>query len=78
MGLITLINPTDISDLCTLSGLQFRYSNPDNTANTLQPIDFVRLLRFIRLWQKLGLTIQQTDDFISALAPTMSRATTLA
>lgn len=69
MGLITITNPTDGTDLCSMVGLQFRYSNPDNTANTLQPIDFLRLLRFIRLWQTLGLTIQQTDDIITALAP---------
>jgi Neuraminidase-like domain/Salmonella virulence plasmid 28.1kDa A protein len=35
--------------------------------SALAEIDFVRLLRFIRLWQKLGLAIQQTDDLISAL-----------
>jgi Neuraminidase-like domain len=69
MGLITITNPTGGTDLCSMVGLQFRYSNPDTTANTLQPIDFLRLLRFIRLWQTLGLTIQQTDDTITALAP---------
>jgi len=35
----------------------------------LQDVDLVRLLRFIRLWRKLGLSIQQTDDLISALYP---------
>ena len=78
MGLIILTNPTDPADLCSIDGLQFRYSNPDNTANQLQPIDFVRLLRFIRLWRKLGLSIQQTDDLIAALAPAIGSATTLA
>ena len=29
--------------------------------------DFVRLLRFIRLWKKLGWTIEQTDVALCAL-----------
>src|SRR5204863_4826656 len=32
--------------------------------------DFVRLLRFVRLWRKLGWTIEQTDLAIEALYPT--------
>lgn len=47
----------------------------DTTMMTLQhldgsplaEVDFVRLLRFIRLWQKLGVTVQQTDELITAL-----------
>ena len=57
------------ADLCSSVDLQFRYSNPDNTANVLQAIDFVRLIRFIRLWRKLGLSIEQTDDTITAFYP---------
>jgi peptidoglycan hydrolase-like protein with peptidoglycan-binding domain len=56
-------------DLCSSVELQFRYANPDNTANVLRAIDFVRLIRFIRLWRKLGLSIEQTDDIITALYP---------
>jgi hypothetical protein len=78
MGIITLANPADPADLCSMDNVEFRYANPDNTANSLQPLDFVRLLRFIRLWRKLGLTIQQTDDLIAALAPDIANATTLA
>lgn len=69
MSLITLANPTDSTDTCSVADLQFRYSNPDNKANILRAFDFVRLLRFIRLWRKLGLTIQQTDEIITALYP---------
>ena len=69
MGLITISNPTDPGDLCTGSQLEFRYANPDNAANSLHGIDFVRLIRFIRLWRKLGFTIEQTDHVISALYP---------
>ncbi|HEY5022378.1 MAG TPA: hypothetical protein VII30_07830, partial [Gemmatimonadaceae bacterium] len=69
MRLIVMSNPTNPSDLCNLSELRLRYANPDATANTLVVADFVRLLRFIRLWRKLGLSIQQTDDLLSALLP---------
>jgi hypothetical protein len=69
MGLITIADPTGASDLCSGASLQFRYANPDNTANMLHAIDFVRLIRFIRLWRKLGLTIEQTDNITAALYP---------
>jgi Neuraminidase-like domain/Putative peptidoglycan binding domain/Salmonella virulence plasmid 28.1kDa A protein len=69
MAIITITNPTDDTDLCSASTLQFRYSNPDNTANTLSATDFVKLIRFIRLWQKLGLSIAQTDAILAALYP---------
>ncbi|HEX5271715.1 MAG TPA: neuraminidase-like domain-containing protein [Gemmataceae bacterium] len=69
MGLITVANPTDETDLCSAAALQFRYSNLDNAANTLHAIDFVRLIRFVRLWRKLGWTIEQTDAVITALSP---------
>src|SRR5262249_25403917 len=51
MGLITLANPRGSGDLCTFDDLQFRYANPDNSANALRAIDYLRLLRFIRLWK---------------------------
>jgi hypothetical protein len=76
MSIITFSNSS--GDLCSVKGLQFSYANPDTTKNQLQPIDFYRLLRFIRLWQKLGFTIQQTDDLITALSPTNASAATLA
>jgi hypothetical protein len=69
MGLITVSNPTDPGDLCSGDQLQFRYANPDNTVNLLHGIDFVRMIRFIRLWRKLGYSIEQTDHIISALYP---------
>jgi hypothetical protein len=69
MGLITLSNPTQNKDLCTFEALEFRYSDPDDDANTLRAVDFFRLLRFLRLWKKLGLSIDQTDQWITALSP---------
>lgn len=52
-------------DPCSAANLQLRYTNN----NPLQSADFVRLIRFIRLWQKLGLTVEQTDDILAALYP---------
>ena len=69
MSLITLANPDAAADLCDFGKLEFRYSNPDNDSNRLKAFDFVRLLRFIRLWRKLGWTIDQTDKAISSLYP---------
>jgi Neuraminidase-like domain/Salmonella virulence plasmid 28.1kDa A protein len=69
MGLIVLTNPTAESDLCSFDRLEFRYANPDNETNQLREFEYVRLLRFIRLWKKLGWTIEQTDKAIAALYP---------
>ena len=69
MGLITIANPTHPGDMAAVDELELRYANPDNAANKLRGIDFVRLLRFIRLWKKLGWTIEQTDAAIEALYP---------
>ena len=44
-------------------------ANPDTNTNQLHGSDFVRLLRFVRLWKKLGWTIEQTDQTLSALYP---------
>ena len=75
MRLITVVDSTGGTDLCTAADLELRYANPDPTvangvpAYSLHAIDFFRLLRFIRLWQKLGLSIELTDDVIGALYP---------
>lgn len=69
-GILLTAATIDNTDLCSPENLWFRYSNPDNTRNQLQAVDFIRLLRFIRLWQKLGLTIELTDDLITAHYPT--------
>jgi Neuraminidase-like domain/Salmonella virulence plasmid 28.1kDa A protein len=67
VSLITLTNPTAVGDPCSFDQLELRYSNPDNNTNRLRPFEFVRLLRFIRLWKKLGWTIAQTDQVLAAI-----------
>ncbi|WP_199307266.1 neuraminidase-like domain-containing protein, partial [Alkalinema sp. FACHB-956] len=69
MGLITLTNPTTIDDLSRFDVLEFRYANPDHDNNGIRAFEFVRLIRFIHLWKKLGWTIAQTDQAIAALYP---------
>ncbi|MGH9120034.1 MAG: hypothetical protein ACRD0A_19860 [Acidimicrobiales bacterium] len=67
MGLITASNPAE--DLCSFKSLEFRYSDPDKINTPVRAFEFVRLIRFIRLWRKLGWTIEQTDKAIIALYP---------
>jgi ABC toxin N-terminal region/Neuraminidase-like domain/Putative peptidoglycan binding domain len=64
-NIITLSNPANNPDECAGSSFEFRYLN----GNPLTATDFEKLIRFIRLWRKLGLTIEQTDDLLSALYP---------
>lgn len=52
---------------CDTTQMVLRYFNPDIATNALREVDLLRLLRFIRLWRRLGLTVQQTDDLLSAM-----------
>ena len=56
----------DASSCLSFDDLAFRYSDPAKIAQNVDPAEFVRLLRFIRLWKKLGWTIEQTDAAICA------------
>src|SRR6266404_330591 len=73
MSVITLTDPTASADPCSFDRLEFRYSKPmaalDDTSTRLGAVEFFRLMRFIRLWKKLGWTIEQTDAAICALFP---------
>ena len=73
MGIITLTDPTASPDPCSFDKLEFRYAKPmtglGDLTTRLGAVEFVRLLRFIRLWKKLGWTIEQTDAAICALFP---------
>jgi len=80
MGLITLANPSTFKNSSTFnpSGkdnlgsfdeLRFRYSDPAKIDKPIRDFEFVRLIRFIRLWKKLGWSMEQTDKAITALYP---------
>ena len=73
MRLITIA--ADDAHPCDPSTMTIRYLDPDPTANALRQVDLLRMLRFIRLWKKLGLSIQQTDNLITALGAPPSPAT---
>jgi hypothetical protein len=51
------------------SKMSLAYANPTTPPTPLTPFDFLRIARFIRLWRKLGLSIEQTDTVITALCP---------
>jgi len=73
MKIITLTDPTASADPCSFDNLEFRFAQPvaglNDTSTRLGAVEFVRLLRFIRLWKKLGWTIEQTDAAVCALFP---------
>jgi len=69
MGLIVLADPTGSEDICSFDTVELRYAQPDFDNNKLRSIEFLKLLRFIRLWKKLGWSIEQTDKAIKALYP---------
>jgi hypothetical protein len=69
MGLVTTAKAPDADDVCSAATLRLCYANPDPARHDLRVVDFLRLLRFIRLWRKLGLSIPQTDAIITALYP---------
>jgi hypothetical protein len=62
-------NLDDAGDDCSFDKLEFRYADPAKTNEPVRAFEFVRLIRFIRLWKKLGWTIEQTDKAITALYP---------
>jgi hypothetical protein len=73
MRIITLVNVDPAADSCSFDGFEFRRSEPllaaDDVSNRMGATEFVRLLRFIRLWKKLDWSIEQTDAAICALFP---------
>ena len=66
MGLITLtdISPEPVD--CDFAMLELRFALPDADLNRLTPIAFHKLLRFTRLWKKLGWSIELTDRIVSS------------
>jgi hypothetical protein len=68
LGLLTLAGPDTASE-CSFDKLQFRYADPAKAEDLVKPLEFVRLLRFIRLWRNLGWSIEYTDKAIAALYP---------
>jgi hypothetical protein len=73
MGLIVFSDSTGSEDVCNFEYLEFRYALPDFANNWLKGSEFLKLVRFLRLWKKLGWTIERTDKTIEALYPPAHR-----
>ncbi|MBK8025107.1 MAG: hypothetical protein IPK19_27810 [Chloroflexi bacterium] len=56
----------DASDCHAIEHLAFRYSDPAKATQDIGAAEFVRIARFIRLWKKLGWSIEQTDAALCA------------
>jgi len=57
----------DASSCSSFDNLAFRYADPAKVTQNIGAAEFFRLLRFIRVWKKLGWTVEQTDAMICAL-----------
>ncbi len=69
MGLVAIAKAPDADDTCSAATLHLCYANPDPAHHDLRAVDFARLLRFVRLWKKLGWSIELTDAVVTALYP---------
>ncbi|MCU5025087.1 neuraminidase-like domain-containing protein [Bacillus cereus] len=65
MGLVILSEQEVTEGECTFDKLEFRHAD----GRTVEKLFFIRLLRFIRIWKKLGWSIEHTDKVITALYP---------
>ena len=78
MGLITLTDVSAEPVECDFAQVELRLALPDMTANALTELEYHKLLRFIRLWKKLGWSLEATDDLILTFLDPAPAALTLA
>jgi hypothetical protein len=76
--IMTLIVLTDTSDPaapeeCNFATLELRFASPDPVKTRLTALAYHKLLRFVRLWKKLGWSIELTDQVVTAFLPTPSK-----
>ncbi|REL37867.1 hypothetical protein DYD21_08795 [Rhodohalobacter sp. SW132] len=72
-GLVLLMDRSGKADECSFEQLEIRYA--DDTP--IDELDYFKFMRFIRLWKKLGWTIEQTDKTIMALWSNAEDANTI-
>jgi hypothetical protein len=71
--LVVLTDMTPETDDCNLADMELRYLlPPDATKNRLTEITYHKFHRFIRLWKKMGWSMETTDKVITALSPVKS------
>ena len=64
MDIITIaVSPG--ADPCTGTSLYLRYTNPDPAANLLTRTDYIRIIHFVRLWQKLAAFFGTTNNALA-------------
>ncbi|HVZ38023.1 MAG TPA: neuraminidase-like domain-containing protein [Candidatus Kapabacteria bacterium] len=70
-AITTLVDITGVADTCNFSTLELRFSypmsGPSDTSTRLGAAEYYRLVRFIRLWRRLGWSIEDTDAAICGL-----------
>jgi hypothetical protein len=69
MHLITLADVSAEPVECDFAQVELRFALPKPAENRLTDIAYLRLVRFIRLWRKLELPIDVTDDLIAVFLP---------
>ncbi|MEQ4720639.1 neuraminidase-like domain-containing protein [Nonomuraea sp. B19D2] len=69
MNLMVLSDPTGQAGVCDVGKLELRHALPDHAANRVSAGELLLLLRFVRLWRRLGWTIGQADAAVTALWP---------
>ncbi len=57
----------NITDCASFENMAFRYTDPEKLNENIDAVGFVRMLRFVRLWKKLGWKMEQTDAAICTL-----------
>ncbi|TCK16759.1 virulence plasmid A protein [Ancylobacter aquaticus] len=69
MSLILLTDEGASADPCSFNHTHLRRAEPDAARNRLRGVDFRRMLRFLRLWRRLGWSMGDVDAAIVALLP---------
>ncbi|MBK9452017.1 MAG: hypothetical protein IPN95_21875 [Bacteroidetes bacterium] len=77
LNLITLTDQHPESAACDFGNMELRFADPSLAGNRLDMLAYDRLHRFIRLWRKLGWSLEMTDAVINAFIPTAPDALSL-
>jgi len=71
MNLVVLTDPKGSEDLCSFEDVEFQKARTmvDEISRLMAPHEFLKLVRFIRLWKKLGWRMELVDKAFTALYP---------
>ena len=68
-SLLVLVDP-DGDDICSFDKIELRHAL---SGSPLTALEALHVLRFVRLWRRLGWTMEQTDEALTALWPPAQR-----